>query len=164
MSKHSIRQERRARRAARIRRQRILLAAVGILILAVIAFLAFQNALPPASTAEANDLVIEDLVVGSGPAAKVGDTVSVHYTGTLTDGQKFDSSRDRGEPLTFTIGVSSVIQGWHEGVVGMQQGGTRKLTIPPDMAYGDQGAGAVIPPGATLIFEIELLEILESAP
>jgi FKBP-type peptidyl-prolyl cis-trans isomerase len=162
MSKQSIRQERRLARAARIRRQRILLAAVVILAVAAIAVLAYQNA--NQSEATPSGLVSEDLVVGTGPAAKVSDTVSVHYTGTLTDGQKFDSSHDRGQPFTFTIGVSNVIQGWHDGVVGMQPGGTRKLTIPPELAYGDEGAGNVIPPGATLIFEIELIEILESAP
>jgi FKBP-type peptidyl-prolyl cis-trans isomerase FkpA len=164
MAKQSIRQERRATRAARLRRQRILLVVVGILILVAIVALAYQNANRGQTPANPSDLVSEDLVVGSGPAAKVGDTVSVHYTGTLTNGQQFDSSLDRGQPFTFTIGVSSVIQGWHDGLVGMQPGGVRKLTIPPELAYGAQGAGGVIPPNATLIFEIELLEILESTP
>lgn len=164
MARQSIRQERRAKRAARIRRQRILLIAVGVLIIAVVTVFALQNANQPEPSASPTGLIIEDLVTGSGQAAKEGDTVSVHYTGTLTNGQQFDSSLDRGQPFTFTIGVSSVIQGWHEGLVGMQPGGKRKLTIPPELGYGEQGAGGVIPPNATLIFEIELLEILDSAP
>ena len=107
-----------------------------------------------------NELVIEDLVVGDGETATAGDTVSVHYTGTLTDGTKFDSSVDRGTPFQFTVGAGSVIQGWDEGVAGMNVGGTRELTIPPDMAYGAGGVPGVIPANATLIFEVELLEIL----
>jgi FKBP-type peptidyl-prolyl cis-trans isomerase FkpA len=105
------------------------------------------------------ELVSEDLVVGEGDEPKTGDTVSVHYTGTLTDGTKFDSSVDRGDPFSFSLGAGGVIQGWDEGVVGMRVGGKRKLTIPSDMAYGEQGRPPVIPPNATLIFEIELLAI-----
>lgn len=164
MGKQSIRQERRAARAARLQRQRILLILFTIFIIAAIAILAFQNANRNEQSQIPTGLIIEDLVVGSGPAAKTGDTVSVHYTGTLLDGQKFDSSRDRGEPFTFTIGVSQVIQGWQEGLIGMQPGGIRKLTIPPELAYGERGSSGVIPPNATLIFEIELMEILDSAP
>jgi FKBP-type peptidyl-prolyl cis-trans isomerase len=104
-------------------------------------------------------LKIEDLVVGTGAAAKAGDQVSVHYTGWLTDGTKFDSSLDRGEPFAFTLGQGQVIEGWDKGVEGMKVGGKRKLTIPPDMAYGDQGAGEVIPPNAVLVFEVELLAV-----
>ncbi len=102
---------------------------------------------------------IEDFVVGSGPAAKAGDEVSVHYTGTLADGTKFDSSLDRGRPFSFPLGKGRVIRGWDVGVEGMQVGGKRKLIIPAEEGYGSSGAGASIPPGATLVFEVELLQI-----
>lgn len=105
------------------------------------------------------ELQIEELSVGSGEVAQIGDTVSVHYTGTLTDGTKFDSSKDRGTPFEFTIGEGDVIKGWDEGVPGMKVGGARKLTIPYTMAYGERGIPGVIPTKATLIFEVELLEI-----
>ncbi len=105
------------------------------------------------------ELQIEELSVGSGEVAQIGDTVSVHYTGTLTDGTKFDSSKDRGTPFEFTIGEGMVIKGWDEGVPGMKVGGSRKLTIPYTMAYGERGIPGVIPAKATLIFEVELLEI-----
>jgi FKBP-type peptidyl-prolyl cis-trans isomerase FkpA len=106
-------------------------------------------------------LVYEDLTIGSGAAARLGTTVSVHYTGWLTDGTKFDSSKDRKEAFSFPVGVQYVIAGWDEGVQGMQVGGVRKLTIPPQIGYGARGAGGVIPPNATLIFEVELLEVSE---
>jgi FKBP-type peptidyl-prolyl cis-trans isomerase FkpA len=102
-------------------------------------------------------LVIEDVVVGDGAEASAGQTVSVHYTGWLTNGTKFDSSKDRDEPFEFELGGRRVIAGWDEGVQGMKIGGTRKLTIPPDLGYGARGAGGVIPPNATLVFEVELL-------
>lgn len=102
---------------------------------------------------------VEDIEVGNGREVKSGDTVVMHYTGTLTDGTKFDSSLDRGTPFETQIGVGRVIQGWDEGVPGMKIGGKRKLTIPPDMGYGAGGAGDAIPPNATLIFEVELLDI-----
>ena len=105
------------------------------------------------------DLQIEDLVAGLGEEAKEGDRVSVNYLGTLSDGTKFDSSYDRNEPFSFTLGAGEVIQGWDAGVSGMKVGGKRKLTIPPDLAYGESGAGSAIPPNATLIFEIELLKV-----
>lgn len=105
----------------------------------------------------AEELVIEDLVVGTGAEAKTGDTVSVHYTGWLTDGTEFDSSVG-GNPYEFTIGAGRVIAGWDQGVGGMKVGGTRKLTIPPSMGYADAAVG-IIPAGSTLIFEIELLGI-----
>jgi FKBP-type peptidyl-prolyl cis-trans isomerase len=102
---------------------------------------------------------IEDLVVGSGAEAKAGQTVSVHYVGTLLDGRKFDSSRDRGTPFKFPLGAGRVIQGWDRGVAGMKIGGKRKLTIPPELAYGARGFPPVIPANATLVFEIELLDL-----
>ncbi len=104
-------------------------------------------------------LQIEDLTMGQGPAAAAGQTVSVHYTGWLADGRQFDSSRDRDEPFDFPLGRGYVIPGWDEGVQGMQVGGVRRLTIPPQLAYGTRGAGGVIPPNATLVFEVELLAI-----
>lgn len=105
------------------------------------------------------ELKIEDLVVGTGAEAVAGKTISVHYTGTLTNGTKFDSSKDRGTPFEFTLGAGQVIQGWDKGFAGMKVGGKRKLTIPSSMGYGAQGAGGVIPPNATLIFEVELLGV-----
>lgn len=102
---------------------------------------------------------VEDFIVGTGPEAKAGDNVSVHYTGTLTDGTKFDSSVDRGQPFSFPLGKGRVIRGWDVGVAGMKVGGKRKLIIPPDEGYGVGGAGGVIPPNATLVFEVELLKI-----
>ena len=101
---------------------------------------------------------IEILKEGTAKPAKNGDTVSVHYVGTLENGTKFDSSVDRGTPFSFTLGIGQVIKGWDLGVVGMKVGEKRKLTIPPDLAYGATGAGT-IPPNATLIFEVELLDI-----
>jgi len=105
------------------------------------------------------DLQIEDIKPGNGQEAKSGDKVTVHYVGTLTSGKKFDSSRDRGEGFTFPLGARRVIQGWDRGVAGMKIGGVRKLTIPPDLAYGDRGFGDLIPPGSTLVFEVELVKI-----
>ena len=104
-------------------------------------------------------LTIEDLVVGTGGAAAAGQRVSVHYTGWTTDGKKFDSSKDRGQPFMFSLGEGEVIRGWDEGVAGMKVGGKRKLTIPPELGYGSRGAGKVIPPNATLLFEVELLAV-----
>ena len=105
-------------------------------------------------------LKYEDLVEGQGAAAKVADKVNVHYTGWLTDGTRFDSSLDRNAPFSFTLGAGRVIRGWDEGVQGMKVGGKRKLTIPAHLGYGPRGAGGVIPPNATLVFEVELLEFL----
>ena len=107
----------------------------------------------------ASGLEYVEIVEGTGPRPKPGETVSVHYTGWLKSGQKFDSSVDRGEPFAFPIGKGRVIKGWDEGVATMKVGGKRKLIIPAHLCYGDRGAGSVIPPGATLIFEVELLAI-----
>ena len=104
-------------------------------------------------------LKFRDDVVGTGPAAAAGQQVSVHYTGTLTDGRKFDSSRDRGKPFQFQLGVGQVIRGWDEGVEGMKVGGRRTLVIPAELGYGSRGAGNVIPPNATLVFDVELLGV-----
>ena len=104
-------------------------------------------------------LKYNDLVVGTGDVAVAGKTVSVHYTGWLTNGQKFDSSVDRGQPFSFPLGAGRVIKGWDEGVQGMKIGGKRKLTIPSHMGYGKRGAGGVIPPNATLVFNVELLGV-----
>lgn len=120
----------------------------------------------PVPESGVSSMQVVDRVAGEGSEAAPGATVRVHYTGWLYDGsaadrrgQKFDSSKDRGEPFSFRIGAGEVIAGWDEGVTGMKVGGTRILTIPPDKAYGARGAGGVIPPNATLVFEIELLEV-----
>ncbi|MBW0434432.1 FKBP-type peptidyl-prolyl cis-trans isomerase [Leptospira yasudae] len=107
----------------------------------------------------AEDLVIKDIRVGTGKEAFSGSNVTVHYVGTLTNGKKFDSSRDRRTPFTFNLGAGEVIKGWDRGVRGMKEGGIRKLTIPPELGYGSRGAGAAIPPNSTLIFEVELLKV-----
>ena len=104
-------------------------------------------------------LKTEDVKVGTGAEAKAGQTVTVHYVGTLTNGSKFDSSRDRNQGFTFRLGAGQVIQGWDKGVAGMKVGGLRKLTIPPEMGYGARGYPPVIPPQSTLLFEVELLEV-----
>ena len=113
--------------------------------------------MPPTTTA--SGLVFEELVVGTGNAAASGQKVSVHYTGWLTNGTKFDSSKDRGEPFVFPLGKGHVIKGWDEGVAGMKVGGKRKLTIPPQLGYGARGAGNVIPANAELHFDVELIKV-----
>ncbi len=104
-------------------------------------------------------LQIDDIKQGSGAEAKAGHSVTVHYVGTLTDGSKFDSSRDRGQGFTFKLGGGQVIQGWDQGVAGMKVGGVRKLTIPPELGYGARGYPPVIPANSTLVFEVELLDV-----
>jgi FKBP-type peptidyl-prolyl cis-trans isomerase FkpA len=104
-------------------------------------------------------LIIEDVTVGEGAVAAAGQKVTVHYTGWLTNGSKFDSSKDRNDPFVFPLGGGRVIKGWDEGVQGMKVGGKRKLTIPPALGYGARGAGGAIPPNATLVFEVELLGV-----
>jgi len=112
-----------------------------------------------ASTTTVSGLVIDDIKEGNGAAAAAGQSVTVHYTGWLTDGRKFDSSKDRNDPFVFSLGKGHVIKGWDEGVQGMRVGGVRKLTIPSELGYGARGAGGVIPPNATLVFEVELLGV-----
>ena len=105
------------------------------------------------------ELKVDELKEGTGAVAKAGQRVTVHYVGTLTDGSKFDSSRDRGKGFTFKLGAGEVIRGWDQGVAGMKVGGLRKLTIPPELGYGEHGYPPVIPPRATLVFEVELLSV-----
>jgi FKBP-type peptidyl-prolyl cis-trans isomerase FkpA len=116
-----------------------------------------------AATTTASGLIMDDIVVGNGDTAAAGKEVTVHYTGWLTNGvekgKKFDSSKDRNDPFVFPLGAGQVIKGWDEGVQGMKVGGTRKLTIPANLGYGARGAGGVIPPNATLWFEVELLAV-----
>ena len=107
----------------------------------------------------ASGLEYTDTVVGTGESPQKGKRVSVHYTGRLADGKKFDSSVDRGEPFQFVIGVGQVIKGWDEGVMGMKVGGKRTLTIPANLGYGERGAGGAIPPNSTLVFDVELLGV-----
>ncbi len=135
---------------------------VGVALIAIAVFyFTSQNNKNDMVTKLNNGLIIENLQEGTGQELKDGDTATFHYTGTLEDGTKFDSSLDRGEPFTIPIGQGFVIQGWEEGLPGMKVGGRRKLTIPPELGYGETGAGNVIPPNATLIFEVELLEVSE---
>jgi len=114
---------------------------------------------PAALAATASGLRYRDVTPGSGESAAAGSTATVHYTGWLTNGTKFDSSRDRGQPFSFTLGAGQVIAGWDEGLAGMKVGGRRKLVIPADLGYGAAGAPPDIPPGATLVFDVELLEL-----
>lgn len=152
-------------------KEKLLLIGLGVLVIVVI-FLSLSKKdgsnninLPtptsPATITQTNmdESKIEDIVVGTGDEAVIGKKVTVNYSGTLIDGTKFDSSYDRGVPFSFTLGMGEVIKGWDEGFAGMKIGGKRKLTIPPELGYGATGAGGVIPPNATLIFEVELLRV-----
>ena len=144
---------------------------IGAVLIVVVGFLIWNasnsnkpSATPPSASVNQevtlpSGLKVEDIVVGTGAQPKTGQTVSVHYTGTLTDGKKFDSSRDRNQPFSFVLGTGQVIKGWDEGVATMKVGGKRKLTIPPELGYGARGAGGVIPPNATLVFDVELMEV-----
>lgn len=161
-----IRARRRQEREAQNRKTLLALAGVLVLVMIVVMYFVFfkpkENQVSTNNagvTTTASGLQYEDLVTGTGAEAKAGNTVSVHYTGWLTDGTKFDSSVDRNQPFEFQIGAGRVIKGWDEGVAGMKIGGKRKLTIPAELGYGTRGAGGVIPPNATLIFEVELLAI-----
>lgn len=109
-----------------------------------------------------NGLVVQDIVVGSGKTAENGDTLSAHYIGALENGTVFDSSYGRGEPIQFVLGAGQLIKGWELGLVGMKEGGKRKLTIPPELGYGAKGAGNAIPPNASLFFEIELASVVKN--
>ena len=111
------------------------------------------------TTTTTSGLQYEELKIGEGALAEMGQHVTVHYTGWLTDGTKFDSSKDRNDPFQFHLGAGQVIRGWDEGVAGMKVGGRRTLTIPPELGYGARGAGGVIPPNAVLVFEVELLGV-----
>lgn len=136
-----------------------------ILCIAITGHAATDSTTPPLITkaikqmTTASGLTYEDTVEGTGAIASAGQTVNVHYTGWLTNGTKFDSSKDRNQPFSFHLGAGEVIRGWDEGVAGMKVGGTRKLTIPPQLGYGSRGAGGVIPPNATLVFEVQLLGV-----
>ena len=166
----STRSARAQRRAAKQRNQRIIVIVIIVLLLGAGAFFAYRAFFPSTSAqppqiangdmvTTASGLQYQDIVVGEGTEAKSGDRVSVHYTGWLEDGTKFDSSLDRGTPFEFTLGVGEVIKGWDEGLAGMKIGGKRQLVIPSKLAYGSAGAGNLIPPDATLVFEVELLGI-----
>jgi FKBP-type peptidyl-prolyl cis-trans isomerase FkpA len=148
----------------RMRRLR-LVAAAAVLFGALLAGCSRQEA-PPSSNASGEIIIMTDIKTGTGPAIAKGQTAVVHYTGWLylegapeNKGKKFDSSRDRGQPFSFPLGAGRVIQGWDEGVAGMQVGGQRRLVIPPEKGYGASGAGGVIPPNATLVFDVELMGI-----
>ena len=176
MTKSALREQRRAQRIAKRNRQRTIIGIIALLVLALIAFLVYRDystksqpysigtldVTPPTPSASAittaSGLIYEDLLVGDGATAKSGDTVTVNYTGWLTDSTKFDSSIDRGQTLDFTIGAGKVIAGWDEGVVGMKVNGTRLLEIPSSLGYGSTG-NASIPANSTLIFEVQLVAI-----
>ena len=137
---------------------------LGLCVVITCALLWTSQTMSAAKVTTSSGLQYVDLTVGNGDVAKAGEQVSVHYTGWLQNpdgskGRKFDSSKDRGQPFQFALGQGQVIKGWDEGVQGMKVGGVRELIIPPALGYGQQGAGGVIPPNATLIFEVELLGV-----
>ena len=156
-------QERAQARHAKQKRTRVIAAVVIVALLAAGAAFLFVPGLPGgggagAEVTTASGLKYTDLAVGNGPSPRRGQTAVVHYTGTLQDGTKFDSSRDKGQPYPFVMGTGPVIQGWHEGIATMKVGGRRKLVIPPALGYGATGSGT-IPPNATLVFDVELLDV-----
>jgi len=166
----STRSERARRRATRVRNQRIAIIVIVLLVIVALGYLAWTGRATKSPTASglpdlsnlastASGLQYKDLTVGSGAEAQVGQSVTVHYTGWLENGTKFDSSLDRNEPFVFDLGVGQVIAGWDEGVTSMKVGGKRVLRIPPDLGYGENGSPPVIPQNATLIFEVELLDV-----
>jgi FKBP-type peptidyl-prolyl cis-trans isomerase len=170
--KKRFRDESLARRRAEENRRRLTIAALIAAAVVVIVVMALVSAGGDDGTSSAapgecdespqtldSGLVVEDLECGDGEEAQRGDLVTVHYTGTLENGRKFDSSKDRGEPFPLRLGAGMVIPGWEEGLPGMRAGGTRKLTIPPELGYGEAGRPPEIPPNSTLVFEIELLEV-----
>lgn len=142
---------------------KIIVAAVLAALIALAGYVGYRGFAGDIKTTSTNmnatELVVTDVVVGTGAEAVAGKTVSVHYVGTLTDGKKFDSSRDRGTPFSFLLGSGQVIKGWDEGVAGMKVGGKRTLVIPPELGYGAAGAPGAIPGNATLNFEVELLGV-----
>jgi peptidylprolyl isomerase len=157
--------QRRAEQKEKKRNRRIIFAIILVAALAIYGIFRFRQEEQNKVTLGENmittqsGLQYEDLARGKGAEAQPGDEVKVHYTGWLEDGTKFDSSVDRDQPFEFTLGEGQVIPGWDEGVTGMKVGGVRQLVIPPELGYGSQGAGIIIPPNATLIFEVELLEV-----
>ena len=154
-------QQRSEARHAKQKRTRVIAAVIIVALLAAAAAYMFVPGLPGGAGAEVttrSGLKYTDLVVGTGPSPRAGQTAVVHYTGTLTDGTKFDSSLDKGQPYSFALGTGSVIKGWDEGVATMKVGGRRKLVVPPALGYGATGNGT-IPPNATLLFDIELLDV-----
>lgn len=168
MEKNIPRSKRRAVRQARRRQQQIILTGIAVVAAVLVLFLALRDRyqtgdqtsadLSPDATVNPSGLIIEEINPGSGDPAQRGDTVQVHYTGWLENGDKFDSSIG-GSPLEFTLGEGRVIPGWEEGILGMQKGERRRLIIPPNLAYSTAGFGDIIPPNATLTFEVELVEI-----
>ena len=171
MTKAALREKRRQERLARRNRNRIIYGVIAVVLVAALAYLIFNEQVNKPTTAEgiasgfslsdaavttASGLIYDDLVVGTGAAAKSGDTVNVTYTGYLTDGTVFDSNVDSGQPFEFQLGAGYVIPGWDEGLVGMQVGGSRLLVIPSNLAYGSTGSGGVIPANATLTFSVTL--------
>ena len=133
-------------------------AVIAILVVVIGAVAVLGSKDQPKKVMESFFLKIEDIIVGTGAEAKAGDTITVNYKGTLTDGKQFDSSYGK-TPFKFKLGAGEVIQGWDQGFAGMKVGGKRKLTIPPDLGYGARGAGAAIPPNSTLVFDVELLDV-----
>lgn len=164
-TKLNLREQRRIARAKRRNRQRLTIIISILLIVTAIGTIIYYNSTKDDQIASgdlvttASGLQYQDIEIGTGQEVQTGDTVTVHYNGYLEDGSKFDSSVDRGQPFSFTVGTGNVIAGWDEGLVGMKVGGVRKLIIPPELGYGENGVAGAIPGNATLIFEVELISI-----